>query len=111
MGRGRVTSPSLLLSLVQRLPEDSLTVALASGGRHLMGWTQALDQGANIFDAINLNTRATGMWDGKPPKLPEAYRPTRPKSTAGETSAPKREASVKDVFNWLTTQQGKGGRK
>lgn len=34
---------------------------------------------ADLFDALNANTRATGQWKGPAPKLPEY---PRPKATA-----------------------------
>lgn len=50
---------------------------------------------ADIFDAINQNTRASGRWGkGKPPKIPAWPRPkstTKPKKS--------KTVTVKDLFN------------
>lgn len=87
-------SPSLCLSLIQRLPDTSLTVALASGGREHFGWGRDRHMQADLYDAINQNTRLTGMWDGKPPKIPPYPRPA-PKAQA---SKPKTVADLYRQF-------------
>lgn len=98
----RGPAPSLVLSLVQRLPEDSLTVALANGGREHMGWSTDRALLADIFDAINLNTKATGNWKaGKVPDLPAWPRPQR---TAAEE--PPKKVSVADLFKRFTGRSG-----
>ncbi len=82
----------------QRLPDTSLTVALASGGREHFGWGVDRHMLADIFDALNQNTRATGNWGkGKAPKFPSWPRPTtksKPKD--------KKPTSVRDIFNQLS---------
>ncbi len=88
---GRGPSPTLVLALVQRLPDTSLTVALASGGREHFGWGADRHLAADIFDAVNQNTRATGQWGGKgkAPKIPSYPRPeakAKPKATKQVTS-------------------------
>lgn len=77
MIEGRGPSPSLALLLVQRLPDTSLTTALASGGREHFGWGIDRHLRADLFDAMNLNTRATGNWGKKAPKFPAWPRPNR----------------------------------
>lgn len=75
---GEGPSPALVNLLVQRLPDTSMTYALAAGGREHFGWGIDRHMLADIFDALNQNTRATGNWGkGKPPKLPEYPRPAR----------------------------------
>lgn len=60
-----------------------MTAALASGGREYFGWGSERHMLADIFDAINLQTRATGNWQkGKAPKLPPFPRPGRDKKPA-----------------------------
>lgn len=71
---GRGAAPSLVLALAGRLPDDSLTTALASGGREHFGWGRDRHLAADIFDAINANTRLTGDYK-KPPKIPSYPRP------------------------------------
>jgi hypothetical protein len=76
---GRGPAPSLVLALVQRLPDTSLTVALASGGRSHFGWGVDRHIQVDLFDALNQNTRATGNWArGKVPTLPPWPRPAAP---------------------------------
>ncbi|MFI6275937.1 hypothetical protein [Streptomyces sp. NPDC050988] len=82
---------------MQRLPDTSLTVALASGGRALFGWGQDRHLTADLFDAINQNTRATGQWGkSKAPKIPPFPRP-EPKKKAPEKQAKKRR-SVAEIY-------------
>lgn len=81
------------MQLVQRLPDTSLTAALASGGREHLGWGMDRHLAAATYDAINANTKATGNWaKGKVPKFPEWPRP--------KTDGPKSEkkASVADIY-------------
>ena len=59
-----------------RLPDDSLTAALASGGREHFGWGVDRHILADVFDAINQNTRASGQWGKKgAPKIDPWPRP------------------------------------
>jgi len=88
--QGDGPAPSLVLSLVQRLPDDSLTHALLKGGHEHLGWGLDRHLQASIFDAIQINTRATGNFK-KPPKF-EPW--PRPKSKAKG----KKRVSVRDVF-------------
>lgn len=71
-----------------------MTVALMSGGRELYGWGQDRHLAADIFDALNQNTRATGNWGKKkPPTIKPFPRPSvkKPKERSGT-------ASVKALF-------------
>ena len=86
--------------LVQRLPDTSLTAALASGGREHFGWGMDRHMSADLFDALNQNTRATGNWGKKgAPKLPEYPRPKVRKS---KKDRPKKKVSVADLWNQLS---------
>lgn len=61
---------------MQRLPDDSLTQALIQGGREHFGWGTNRILQADIFDAINQNTRASGSWGKKgPPDIKPWPRP------------------------------------
>lgn len=64
--------------MVQRLPDTSMTAALVNGGKEMFGWGVDRHMQADIFDALNLNTRATGNFK-KPPKIPEWPRPNKNK--------------------------------
>lgn len=89
---GRGPSPSLALSLVRGLPDTSATRALVSGGWDHFEWGVDRHMAADLYDALNQNTRATGNFKGKPPKFPTYPRPT---------SVPKGEkqpVSVADIY-------------
>ena len=82
--------------MVKRLPDDSLTAALMQGGREFFGWGSDRYMRADIYDAINVNTTATGNWKkGKQPDIPPWPRPTSEKKEKGK----KKRTSVRDVFN------------
>lgn len=84
--------PRLVLSLVQALPDDSLTAALLAGGREHWGWGLDRHLRASIYDAINQTTVAAGNWK-KPPKIPAWPRPALPKKKS------KRKKSVLDLYS------------
>jgi hypothetical protein len=90
---GRGPSPALLLALVWALPEDSLTKALMRGGREHWGWSITQYQLASIYNAVNVNTQATGNWAKKPPKFDPFPVPKTKKS------GPRKKVSAKDMFN------------
>lgn len=94
---GRGPAPSLVLALIGRLPDTSLTIALAAGGREHFGWGIDRHMAADAYDATRDNTLATGNWaKGKQPKFPLWPRPkTKPSKT---TSDAKPRTSVKDIY-------------
>lgn len=65
----------MLVSLIQRLPDTSLTAALAQGGRSYFGWGLDRHIAADIYDATNQTTRAAGNWAKKAPDIPAWPRP------------------------------------
>jgi hypothetical protein len=78
---------------VLRLPEDSLTVALANGGRKTFGWSTDRYLLADIYDSINVNTRATGSWKkGKDPNFKPWPRPS------ADNPAEKKRVTVADLY-------------
>ncbi|MGL5825561.1 MAG: hypothetical protein ACRCYU_12235 [Nocardioides sp.] len=84
---GRGPSPSLVLLLIQRLPDTSATMALRLGGWEHFGWGQDRHLRADVYDALNLNTRASGNWGRKSaPKIPAYKRPEPPKKKKGKMS-------------------------
>lgn len=102
MIRGDGPCPSLVLLAVRALPDDSLTAALSAGGRDHYGWGVDRHLLANLYDALNLNTRASGNWGKKkPPNLPDY---PRPKSKPTGESAPKRKTTVRDIFARMTSK-------
>lgn len=78
---------------MRRLPDDSLTHAIAQGGHEHFGWGVSRHLLADIYDAINQNTRATGNWK-KPPKIKPWPRP-RAKADKGD----KKPRTVADLFS------------
>lgn len=71
-----------------------MTAALMSGGRHYMGWGETRHLLAHIYDALNLNTRATGNWGKQPPNFEPWPRPNT------RSAAPaKKKTSVADLYN------------
>lgn len=73
------TSPRLLLALIEGLPDDSAFVASVRAAApyreanpyahyepDFRGWTRLHSLLADIFDAINLNTSATGNFKKRP---------------------------------------------
>lgn len=91
---GRGPAPLLALALVRRLPDTSLTAALATGGRQHLGWGVDRHLLADLYDALNQNTRATGNWaKGKVPTFPLWPRP-KPKAPPEKKPA----VSVADLY-------------
>lgn len=87
------------MALLRRLPDTSLTVALASGGRDQFGWGVDRHLSADLFDALNQNTRATGNWGkGRAPKMPAWPRPKAKKKAAGKPA----KASVAALYQQFT---------
>ncbi|WP_371671225.1 hypothetical protein OG985_28560 [Streptomyces sp. NBC_00289] len=82
---------------MQRLPDTSLTIALASGGREFFGWGQDRHLSADLFDALNQNTRATGQWGKKAPKIPAFPRP-QSKRKPEKTKAATKPRSVAEIY-------------
>lgn len=66
MVRGDGPSPALVISAINALPHESLTVAMMRGGRQFYGWTQETELAAALYDAMNVNTAATGNFKKKP---------------------------------------------
>ena len=65
---------------------------MTNGGREHFGWGQDRHMLADLIDALMTNTKATGNWGKKPPKIPDYPRP----NTKAKKNKPK---SVKDLFN------------
>ena len=68
-----------------------MTVARRRGGdKHWLehfGWSRTDYMLADLFDAMQLNTQATGQWKKKAPDLPEYPRPKIEKRTKPVTVA------------------------
>lgn len=88
---------------MQGLPEDSLTFALANGNRELHGYSRVLSVLKDVFDAINVNTQATGNWKSKPPNLPLAPRPK-----VVDREKPKKPVSVAELYSRFVTAKSGG---
>lgn len=62
--------PALLLAQIERLPDNSMTAALATGGRQFFGWGLDRSLAADTYDAVNINTIATGNFKKRPSVAP-----------------------------------------
>lgn len=107
---GRGPSPYFVLALARRLPDTSLTIALASGGRDHFGWGVDRHMQADIYDAINQNTRATGNWGkGRAPKIPGWPRPKplkKPnKGDGGTKKKAGKRVSVAEIYRKFTARR------
>lgn len=78
-----------------------MTHAMLKGGdenwRELFaagGWSQQTVLLADLYDALNINTRATGSWRKKPPEVKPYPRP--------KVEKPKKKRSVADWYAVLT---------
>lgn len=81
---------------MQALPDDSLTAALSAGGREHYGWGADRHMMANLYDALNLNTRASGNWGKKsPPRLPDYPRPKR---QPAESASPEKKVTARQAI-------------
>ena len=74
-----------------------MTAALVNGGTDHFGWGTDRHMQADIFDAVNINTRVTGNWEKKPPEFPMWPRPGA-KLDKTET----KKVSVSDLYNKFT---------
>lgn len=71
-------TPRAALALLARLPAESKTVALMEGAddwRTYVGRDAHWYALADLYDAVNQNTRATGNWKRKAPKIAPYPRP------------------------------------
>jgi hypothetical protein len=94
-------APAFVLLLVQRLPDDSYTHALARGGREHFGWGTDRHMFADLYDALNANTRATGNWGkGKAPKIQPWPRPG--KDSKGKAKRPGVPTTVRDLYHRIS---------
>lgn len=91
--------PSFVLELIRGLPDDSMTVALRRGGMEFFGWGTDRYIAADTFDALRVNTYATGNW-AKTPEKPTPYPRPVVKSKV------KKKASVADLFGRLRGKLG-----
>ena len=88
--------PSLVSALIEGLPEDAMTLAVIRGKdqwHDFLGWTRLHSLLADVYDALNQNTRATGHWRSKPPPLKPYPRPQVKQ---------KRPATVKALYALMT---------
>lgn len=73
--RGNGPAPLLVLAQVRGIPDTGVTYALVRGDRDSIGWGMDRALMADLYDALNQNTRATGNWSKKPPEIPPYKRP------------------------------------
>jgi hypothetical protein len=90
-GKGRGRDPRLILALIDRLPDDSMTAAVAHGGDEwdlYFGWGVDRSLAASTFDINTVTARAAGNWK-KPPKFELWPRPWVRKKPEVDPSKPK----------------------
>lgn len=63
---------------------------------------------ADLYDALSTNTRATGQWAGKPPKIQPYPRPD-PKASSPEEKKPATVAGIFKQFQQFTPPASSGG--
>lgn len=93
---GEGPPPVLVISVIRGLPDSSRFVALQAGGYQFRGWDTKTYALASIYDAINVNTVATGNFKKKP-KIDPFPRPKKKK--------PKR--TVAQLHKQMLAQQAK----
>ena len=90
MIEGKGPAPLLVVSAVMGLPDESYTHALMRGGVEHKGWGQDRHMLADLIDSLNQNTRATGNWGKRPPKIPSYPRPKRQPFSSSSKAGPTR---------------------
>lgn len=98
-------APSLVLLMVQRLPDDCMTAALASGGREHFGWGTDRHLTATLVDAVHQVIRVAGNWKKKAPDIPPVPRPKAKKQLPPRSNAKPGESPLAAIHRALT-----GGR-
>lgn len=80
-----------------------MTAALMQGGKDLFGWGTERHLLADIYDAVNVNTRVSGQWKkGSEPKFSPWPRPsTKPKPAPGE----KKKTTVRDLYELFSRKR------
>lgn len=86
------------------LPDDSMCHARQQGGDQFLGWGTERHLFAEMYDALNFNTAATGNWRKKPPKFKPFPRPSK------KLQGKKKKVSVLDLHRKFTgmTSRNKG---
>ena len=99
---GSRLTPRLVLALIQRLPDSSMTYSLMHSRedyRSFMDRTPEWWVMADLFDATNQGTRATGQWrKGKAPTFEPYPRPNAKQSKKAAKKAKKTHADVIKMF-------------
>ena len=95
------------MTVIAGLPDTSLTSAMSAGGRQFYGWGVERYMMAEIYDALNLNTQATGQWKSKPPKFKEFPRPQM-KKPEGEQEK-KKKVTIRDLYQGSMNRQKREG--
>lgn len=97
---GRGPAPAFVLCAVRALPDTTYTYALMRGGDEHKGWGLDRHMMADLIDALNQNTRATGNWGKKAPKIPSYPRPKQLRSpvTGSSKTARKKKVTVAELW-------------
>ena len=110
MVRGEI-SPSLAMALYEGLPVGSATWAIERGGeeywRQYLGASQEYYALAGMFNAINTNTAATGMYKKKPKFDPWPVPEVAVELAKKEKD--KKPATVASLFEKMMNRYGSKG--
>lgn len=80
-----------MLALVERLPEGCATYGMLrdpEGWREHVGASLEYQVLAGVYDALNVNTAASGNWRRKPPKFDPWPTPQRLREDRGRVVRP-----------------------
>lgn len=101
-GESQGQDPALVLNLIERLPDDSMTYALAQGGRKFLGWGTERRLQVMTYDALNVNTLISGNWKkGKEPDFEPFPTPYESPTAKGNNKSGK-PSSVKELHaTWM----------
>lgn len=75
-----------------------MTHALMRGGMEHKGWGMDRYMMADLIDSLNQNTRATGNWGKRPPKIPNFPRPKGVASGSSSDNRGKKKVSVAELY-------------
>lgn len=90
-----------VIALVRGLPDTSNTKGLAQGGPQHIGWGQDRHMLADLIDAIQQNTRATGNFK-KPPKIKPYPRPKAAPKPVNKRIDPSKQPSLAELHARFT---------
>lgn len=97
-----------IIALIDRLPEGSRFISELhdpDDWREYLGADAHYMALAGIYEAVNQNTRATGNWKGKPPRMDPWPTPGIAAERAKKSRAPE-ATTLDDIFRRLSGMPG-----